>query len=160
MSHGGGGSDNAEPNLIPLLDMVLQLVMFFILVTNFTMEQVSEDIKLPDSYSAQPMDKSDADVLFLNVNEEGHVIVSGREFPLQSDDAIRFYLNDEVKRFQESSENKGEDGGVPMVAIIRGHAACDYAKIYNVLRLCKQAGFRKLQVRAIQKTDTTGYTVK
>ena len=40
-------SDKCEPNLTPLLDMVLQLVMFFMLCANFVMEQVNESVKLP-----------------------------------------------------------------------------------------------------------------
>ena len=42
MSHGSSSSDKCEPNLVPLLDMVLQLVMFFMVCANFVMEQVNE----------------------------------------------------------------------------------------------------------------------
>ena len=63
MSHGGSSEGSAEPNLTPLLDMVLQRVMFFMLVCNFTMEQVNEDVKLPLASQAKPADKAEADVL-------------------------------------------------------------------------------------------------
>src|SRR3954454_21081692 len=68
MSHGPsteGGA--AEPNLIPLLDVVFQLLMFFMMCVNFVSEQNNEDVKLPDSLSAQPMDKAETDVLFINL---------------------------------------------------------------------------------------------
>src|SRR6185437_7680828 len=68
MSHGGGGEGAAtEPNLTPLLDVVLQLLMFFMMCVNFVNEQVNEDIKLPRSQAVKPMDKSDPDVLFVNL---------------------------------------------------------------------------------------------
>src|SRR3954452_13170547 len=68
MAHGPAAeASSAEPNLTPLLDVVLQLLMFFMMCVNFVTEQVSEDIKLPDSQSARPMDKSETDVLFLNL---------------------------------------------------------------------------------------------
>src|SRR6516165_3668928 len=68
MSHGGGDSTCPiiEPNLTPLLDVVLQLLMFFMMCVNFVTEQVNKDIKLPVSESAKAVDKADADALFLN----------------------------------------------------------------------------------------------
>ena len=60
MSHGGGGGANeikAEPNLTPLLDLVLQLVMFFLLVANFSVVQANKDIDLPKAQSARPVVK-------------------------------------------------------------------------------------------------------
>src|SRR5947209_19097482 len=68
MSHGGSSDGGTmEPNLTPLLDVVLQLLMFFMMCVNFVTEQVSGDIKLPVSQSARPMDKTETDVLFINV---------------------------------------------------------------------------------------------
>ena len=37
----------AEPNLTPLLDLVLQLLMFFVMTVNFVSSEVRNDIKLP-----------------------------------------------------------------------------------------------------------------
>ena len=61
----------ADPNLVPLLDLVFQLIMFFMICVNFVGEQVNADIQLPTSQSARPMDKTDADVLFLNLDAQG-----------------------------------------------------------------------------------------
>src|SRR5882672_2938802 len=69
----------ADPNLTPLLDMVLQLLMFFMMCVNFVTEQVNEDIKLPRSQAARPMDKSEIEVLFLNLNDKGQLMIVGRD---------------------------------------------------------------------------------
>src|SRR4051794_19231955 len=68
MSHGGSADENAaEPDLTPLLDLVLQLLMFFIVNVNFVKEQVSQDVLLPYSDSARAVEKADAaGTLFLN----------------------------------------------------------------------------------------------
>src|SRR5262245_45381774 len=66
MSHGPSELSQAEPNLTPLLDIVLQLLMFFIMCVNFVNQQVNEEIRLPRSASVKPMDKADADVLYIN----------------------------------------------------------------------------------------------
>src|SRR5271165_442884 len=65
MSH-GSDTNEAEADLTPLLDLVLQLLMFFIINVNFVTEQVTPDIKLPTSESARPIDKADLAALFLN----------------------------------------------------------------------------------------------
>ena len=62
----GGEGSVAEPNLTPLLDVVLQLLMFFMMCVNFVNEQVNEEIRLPKSQSVKPMDKADTDVLYVN----------------------------------------------------------------------------------------------
>ena len=65
MSHGGGlgkGEVSPEPNLTPLLDLVLQLVMFFMLVANFVMDELSDKINLPVASQAKPLTAKDPNV--------------------------------------------------------------------------------------------------
>ena len=49
------GSEGADPNLTPLLDLVLQLIMFFMITVNFVRtDQFDDAIKLPVATSAMP----------------------------------------------------------------------------------------------------------
>src|ERR1700740_3348899 len=66
MSHMGGEVENVDPDLTPLLDLVMQLLMFFIVNVNFVKEQVSQDVKLPTSTSARPISKGDTGAIFIN----------------------------------------------------------------------------------------------
>lgn len=153
MSHGGSSTeDSGEPNLTPLLDMVLQLVMFFMMVANFTMEQVNEDIKLPTAQTAAAMDKSEMeDVLYLNINKDGHVIVQG-DTPWISPSDVDVGLNRKKKDFLDRQEAKGDKSNqLKALVIIRGHKDADYKDIYRTMQLCKKNGFRKWQVRAMMK---------
>ncbi|MBY0523390.1 MAG: biopolymer transporter ExbD [Gemmataceae bacterium] len=148
MSH-GGSEGSAEPNLTPLLDMVLQLVMFFMLVCNFTMENVNEDVKLPLAQSAKPADKAESEVLYLNLDSKGNLVVTGREQALTSLAEIGIYLRQQYKEAEEAARTKGDKSGdVKTVVIIRGHKDSDFAPVFNVLREAKQAGFKKWQLRA------------
>src|SRR5829696_185033 len=74
MSH--GSSDKAEPNMTPLLDLVLQLVMFFMLCANFVMEQTNATIVLPEAIAAKTIDKDVKSAVFLNINKDGKVLLS------------------------------------------------------------------------------------
>ena len=46
----------AEPNLTPLLDVVFQLITFFMLVINFSSENYDQRVRLPIAESARPID--------------------------------------------------------------------------------------------------------
>lgn len=155
MSHGGGGGDDikAEPNLVPLLDLVMQLLMFFIVNINFVTQQINGEVNLPVSQSARPLDKSDSDVLFLNLNHNGYLEVVGNPMPLKTQPEIKQYLKqsyDDAKRV--AKERPGGDGKVKTTVIIRADQAAPYKTIFQVLKDCKIAGgtegFTKLQLRA------------
>jgi biopolymer transport protein ExbD len=148
--HGG----NSEPNLTPLLDMVLQLVMFFVMVANFSMEQANADIRLPDATAARPTEKTDSEVLYLNLNDKGEILVLGHE-PLGATE-IYGYLKDQYNEAAELARDRKKKGlqdtdQVKTVVIIRADKNSDFGPVYNVLRQAKAAGFRKWQLRVNHK---------
>src|SRR5947209_9388150 len=71
----------AEPNLTPLLDVVFQLITFFMLVINFSTENYDQRVRLPVAGSARPIEEGEKavseDRLVLNVDREGHLLISG-----------------------------------------------------------------------------------
>src|SRR5438552_7349756 len=90
-------SSDAEPNLVPLLDLVLQLVMFFMVCANFVMEQINESIQLPKAEAARPLDANAHNIIFLNVNEKGEVLLSqldvvGKESILYNPIQVQAYM--------------------------------------------------------------------
>lgn len=140
----------AEPNLVPLLDLVFQLIMFFMVCVNFVSQQVNEDIKLPVAQSARPMDKTEVDVLFLNVDQNGKLIVPGRDQPLTTLPQMRVYLrqvHDDAKRVLQEGGDKS--GKVKTTVVIRGDRRTTYQKIFDLMQLCKEVGYQKLQLRAL-----------
>jgi biopolymer transport protein ExbD len=172
MSHGPAAEgSSAEPNLTPLLDMVLQLLMFFMMCVNFVNDQIKEDVKLPDSTQARPMDKAETDVLFVNLRpfnpadyrdrlpadalarlerkfKEGDACVSvvGME-PMKLLE-LKFWL----KQRYEDEEKSARGGKVNTAIILRAHKDADYGQVFQVLQMCKVVGYRKLKLRATSKS--------
>ncbi len=67
MSH--GSSEGAEPDLTPMLDMVFQLVTFFMLVINFKGAALDQTLQLPVLGSARPLEwKGEFEPLVLNID--------------------------------------------------------------------------------------------
>src|SRR5256885_13061788 len=70
-----GGSEIDEPNLVPLLDLVMQIMMFFMATTSFAKENVNENIKLPLAQSAKPIEDVGTDIPYLNIDGSGNLLV-------------------------------------------------------------------------------------
>ncbi len=136
-------ASKADPNLTPLLDVVFQLLMFFIMCVNFVAEQVSGEIHLPVAQSARPMDKSADDVLFLNLEQNGQLRIFGRQEPLKTLGEMNYYL----KMAFEDARRLNRDPAKTLV-VIRADQDVNFAKVFLLMRMCKDAGYRKLQLRA------------
>jgi len=147
MSHGGGDDTKlCEPNLTPLLDLVLQILMFFMVTVNFATEQTQEDVALPDSQTARPLPTQGVkDPLFVNLrlNDKTRkpvVVVTGMPDMGQTD--ARRWL-------QKQYDDLGLFGEVKNPVIIRADKAADYSDVFQLLQSCSDAGFRNLKVRAM-----------
>src|SRR5437868_15481386 len=96
-------SESAEPNLTPILDMVFQLITFFMLVLNFQSAALDKSLKLPVVGSARPVDTKSEDLLVLNVNLKGEVIVYG--LPKETGP----YLKGEAEMTRQKLRNDGKN---------------------------------------------------
>jgi biopolymer transport protein ExbD len=147
-------SSRFEPNLTPLLDMVLQLLMFFILCANFATTQANENIKLPVMQSARPADKQQTDLLYLNLRDDGSLEVLGKD-PLKKPQEVRNFLRtyrDDTLRAQ------GTDNAAALktVIVLRADKNAEYKDVFQLLHWCKEMGYRKYQVRAMTRTERDG----
>src|SRR5262249_39104914 len=132
MSHGPAGEGSkAEPNLIPLLDVVLQLLMFFMMCVNFVSEQVTENVKLPVAVSARPMDKRETAVLSLTLNGNGLLQVPGQAQPLAAAQ-WKPYLKQQFADSERLSRERGGKGEVKTMVVIRADQNNDYKEVYNL----------------------------
>jgi biopolymer transport protein ExbD len=164
MSHGGGGDASAcDPNLTPLLDLVLQLLMFFIMCTNFSSAQVSGDIQLPYSDSAKPIEKADAAAVYLNIKS-----LRSKEFRANmTEDQLERFKNQDVvilvpgmdpqtmleiklwlKKLHEDAEKLAEGGEVKTVINFRPDGDVELNQLFQLMQFCKTAGYKRLKMRA------------
>ncbi len=168
MAHGTGGLSAAEPNLTPLLDVVLQLLMFFMMCVNFVTEQVNEDVKLPKSQSARPMMKDGADALLLNL-QSFHAEEQARAGKFKPAELAKFRegepmatalfkppfklteLHSFLKQQHEDAARLARGGPVRTVIILRADKDIPYEAVYRVLQMCKGVGYHDLHLRAISK---------
>jgi biopolymer transport protein ExbD len=172
MSHGPSSEGAAaEPNLTPLLDIVLQLLMFFMMCVNFVNEQVTGEVVLPDSQSAIPLSKAETEVMFVNVkpyhesdylkydvkyredlkvkgfqDNDPSIIVLGEAQPLKIDE-FKEWLRKKRRDIESSGKDKTD-----IALILRAHGDLPYGSIFQILNLCKEYKFKNMRVRAKIKT--------
>jgi biopolymer transport protein ExbD len=136
----------AEPNLTPILDMVFQLVTFFMLVINFKAASLDTSLQLPVIGSALPIETGERDVLVLNITREGRLRMYGVTQDVES------YIAQEAKTARQSaggSAKLSETNELPTTVIIRADRTTPYHFIHQVIRACQTHGFRNFQYRAL-----------
>jgi biopolymer transport protein ExbD len=153
MSH-AVDADIPEPNLTPLLDLVLQMVMFFMIVANFVTEQLNQNIQLPEATTAVPIDREKDNILVLNVDADGVLLERSTDpnddTKLDSPLKIQRWMNDKYAFYKE---NRSEKDAKAMTVVVRGHKNATFEHIYRVMRAAKEAGFVNVQLRANRPKD-------
>jgi biopolymer transport protein ExbD len=148
------GGSNADPNLTPLLDMVLQLIMFFMITANFVQtEALNEEVLLPAAQAAAPLDQTAEDYIFLNMNKQGKLV--GYLEDLNNEAKLKAYLMREAEARRRLAEEKGRKGEVNIVIVLRAHKQASYGDIWRVLDICQKAGYKRWQLRVLQLRGQT-----
>jgi biopolymer transport protein ExbD len=164
----------AEPDFTPLLDVVLQLLMFFIMVVRFVPTQAGEMIKLPSATEGHLVEAADKDAIFLNLRPYDEKFFKERYSPSEwanfpkdrfneGDPCIIVFsdpgwpytlatLKRKLAEDYEQAESRAKGGEISTVIIIRADENTAYSTIYTLLKDCKTVGFRKLKLRAFKAT--------
>jgi biopolymer transport protein ExbD len=140
-----------KPNLTPILDVVFQLVTFFMLVANFKAAAIDTTLKLPVVGSARPVEIQGERHIVLNIDKEGELRVYGRSMP------IKEYINNEmmVLALEQRRINPdfAEGDELPVTVVIRADRATPFPLLNRVIRTCQAKGFRKFALKAMNKEE-------
>src|SRR4051794_14593920 len=131
----------AEPNLTPLLDVVFQLITFFMLVINFSQENFDSRIRLPVAGSARPQDdvsKLAEERLVLNVDNQGRLIFNGQVLTAaQAEQKIK--LEAQIARANiKALKGKVEQGEkLPARVVIRADRDTPFSALFGLISTCQ-----------------------
>jgi biopolymer transport protein ExbD len=142
----------AEPNLTPLLDIVFQLITFFMLVMNFSNENYDQRVRLPAAGSARPVEDETRieDRLVLNVDQDGHLLMNGEVQPLHKALQTIKHEADLVRLNLKAAGIKVQaDGGLPTTIVLRGDKEATFATVFGLIKACQANGFRKFALKAM-----------
>ena len=129
MSGSRNSGSHAEPNLTPILDMVFQLITFFMLVCSFKAASVAAGVKLPVVGSARPVDtQGSVDLLVVNINKDGKLIVFGNE-RTDVEDYIKAEANASRRIARKNQPGIKEGDELPTMVVLRADRATEFSKL-------------------------------
>ena len=142
----------AEPNLVPILDMVFQLITFFMLVVNFKTASVDASLHLPVVGSAQPVEIAGEDLLVLNVDRRGALRVYGS---IVEDVANHIAKESQAKLLAARRYHPERKAGdeLDAVVVIRADRATPFQFLNRVIAACQQNGFRNFSFKALDREE-------
>jgi biopolymer transport protein ExbD len=118
-------------NLTPMIDVVFQLLIFFLVATRFEDEEREMDLVLPQSDEAMARIAKPKE-LFINVDRDGKIILNGRQLTGAE-------LLNQLRQAQANNPGR-------QTVIIRGDERCDLKFVVAVMNMCAKAQIRDCRI--------------
>ena len=128
--------ETAGPNMTPIIDVVFQLLIFFLVATRFDQEERELDTILPQAAAASPLTAPPRE-LIVNVSHDGGYIINRREM---SEAELRRLLR------QVSVDNPTGQS-----VLIRGDEQAAWKHVARVMSLCNEAKISNYRVAVLQE---------
>ncbi len=121
-------------NMAPLIDVVLQQLIYFMLTSSFIM-QPGIKIQLPTAASTDNIEEQE---IFINVSAEGIVFLGEKQVSLEE-------LEHELKIF--SNKN--------VIVIIKGDVKTPHGRIVKVMDIVRTAGISKIAIATMPVMESS-----
>jgi biopolymer transport protein ExbD len=146
-------SETGEPNLTPVLDMVFQLITFFMLVINFKAASYDLSLKLPVIGSARPMESGGGkpDLLVLNIDSQGKLIAFGQEQEI--DRFIAFEAQNRRDTLASAGQPLADGAPLPTTVVVRADKATSFKLVNRILKECQEHGYQSFSLRAMTQAE-------
>jgi biopolymer transport protein ExbD len=145
-------ASRAEPNLTPILDMVFQLITFFVLVLNFKNAEIDLSLRLPVVGSARPVETHTSDLLVLNVDKEGSLKVYNNEVK-----DVAGYIKNEAQASRLAARRLNpklkESDDLPTMVVVRADKEIPFKLFNRVIASCQENGFRSFSLKALNRQE-------
>jgi biopolymer transport protein ExbD len=127
-------------DMTPMIDMVFQLIIFFMLLINFEDGEQNEEIQLPKSTLARPPEAPLEFPIVLHVTKAGTVLYSDKDLPIN---AMGLYMRQEREQLRSQ-------GGDTATVIIRADGKSLAGKVQELIQICqdpRNGGFDRFVLR-------------
>ena len=136
-----GFAEPAEGDLTPMIDMVFQLIAFFMVLINFAQAEQDRRITLPASQLAMPPDVQPENAITLHVDDKNDTIVfSGQELSLTD---LEGHLRSKANEFRNNEIDMRD-----VTVILRGDRHAKTGFVQQVIEACKNTDYENFKLRA------------
>ena len=152
-----GEANVAEADMTPMIDIVFQLIAFFMIVTNFEQTQADERVVLPADALARPPESARQDELVVNLgflrdkqgnktDEQAYIFVPGEDpVPLAN---YRAVLQQEVRMAKYSDIDPAT-----MTISIRADSTAPAGLVQRLIKMARDEGFAIFALKATVDPD-------
>ena len=140
-------------NLTPLLDVVLQLVTFFMMLVHFgtAIEASEREVRLPSAPAALPGAMPGDDRLVVAIDAAGRLFVGRRT--LEGDSAGKWWTEQARRRFQGAASLGESIEELPTQVIVRADRDAPYGAVRTALAEAQRAGFARFSLVVLTRED-------
>ncbi|HUS93052.1 MAG TPA: biopolymer transporter ExbD [Phycisphaerae bacterium] len=124
-----------EINITPLIDIVFLLIIFAMVVSQFTRLQ-AENVSLPEARKGRAPTTAPAARVVVNVLDDGRMVAYGREHTAESLEALL-------------ADAAGRAGPAGVSVVIRGDRQAQWARVSAILRACAARGIEQVKVAVV-----------
>lgn len=126
--------DLGIPNMMPLIDVVFLLLIFFLMASRFEREERELKVALPEVVEAQPLTMTQE--LVVNITSDGKYVVAQQQ-----------YSEEQLAALLEKTRQVNPQQSV----LIRGDGRAAWKHGVRVMGLCNRARIDNYRVAAIQE---------
>lgn len=129
-----------EPfNLVPLMDMAFNLLIFFMAATSFTQIEKDMNVQLPRTAPFQTMSAPPKQIV-INIRQDGSTVIAGKT-----------YKPDELAKFIQAEIKPDPNRAV----LIRADERSIMKYFAGVATLCRRAGVSELKIGLLQQDSSS-----
>jgi len=139
-----------ELNLTPLLDVVLQLVTFFMMLVHFgtRIEAAEQEVRLPVAPAALPGERPEQDRIVVSIGPTGALLVGGEQ--LEGEEADRWWAAQAAPRIAALGSSAEE---LATLVIVRADREAPYGAVRSTLASAQAAGFASFSLVVLQNEE-------
>lgn len=128
-----------EGDYTAMIDMVFQLICFFMVVINFSEGDQNEKIQLPASELARPPDGPLPFPITMHLTKEGNVVLGGDEVPISG---LKPLLVRETAGLELQRKSPSD-----ATIIIRADGSAPTGKVQDLIKVCQENRYDRFALR-------------
>jgi len=121
-------------NLTPMIDVIFQLLIFFMVATTFQDPEREIDVELPEASTGEPLE-AELDEIVINIKRDGSLVLSGES--VSRDELVR--------RLGRAAERDPE---TPVT--IRGDRLVHHEQVVGVMDACGSVGLTSFSLGTLE----------
>lgn len=124
-------------NMTPMIDVVFQLIIFFIVTIAQQQKEIEMDLRLAMAPDGKAVERKDPRTINIDVDNEGRIFIARQRLSLP---ALRSIMRTAVARH-----------GQTLPVVIRGDMKARHEYIRRVMDICSEAGLWRIKFAAIKE---------